>query len=329
MKCNSCQFEIGKRDKWIECEDCGKTIHKECSIKHDDRMICDLCFMKATEEANNPKLDMEVPDVIRRSYIQLYQTCPFKFYNEVILGHEQPQNIYTQLGIDLHDLFDKANVDLSYSETEMKQDIYKIVETYPQDLYVGMDKEATIKRAIDSVETYYHVTKDMPPLFQSEQTIQFSVGEGLPKVQATSDRINRVGNELHVVDWKTGNVMVGKNLSSDLQAPLYIHSIREKYEMPVKTFTFYYLKDNKERTFEQIDRDKYVCKVGNRDYYISIPDAIKQVQSTFSLIQQGQFNVPRSAKNMYYTCKMCHIREKGLCEGADIQAWTQYNKGGI
>ena len=32
-------------------------------------------------------------------------------------------------------------------------------------------------------------------------------------------------NGLELLDWKTGQVMVGKKLSSDLQAPLYIYGV--------------------------------------------------------------------------------------------------------
>ena len=327
MKCNSCSFPIRKGEKAILCDVCQKDVHKECAIIEDGKVYCDSCYMSKTEDDNNPILDVEVPEVIRRSYIQLYKTCPFKFYNEVILGHKQPENIYAKIGIELHDLFDKANTNKSYKIDEMKDDMLRNLTYYPKELYTGsLNEEWAVIRAMSSIDTYYHVTKDMPELFASEETLQFSVGEDLPMVQATSDRVNRIGDDLHVLDWKTGNVIVGKAISSDLQAPLYIHSIREKYNLPVKTFTFYYLKDNKIRQFEQISDDKYVCKVGKREYFISITEAIREVQQIFSKVKSAQFNIPTDAKNMYYHCKMCHIKEKGLCEGSEMQSWNQYNK---
>ena len=65
--------------------------------------------------------------------------------------------------------------------------------------------------------------------------------------------------------------------------------------------------------------------VGKRKYNINIQDAVRKVQHVFSQINKGNFNIPSDGKSMYYRCKMCHVKAKGLCEGADIQAWKQYN----
>lgn len=31
---------------------------------------------------------------------------------------------------------------------------------------------------------------------------------------------------------------------------------------------------------------------------------------------------------MFFTCKMCHLNDLGLCMGADQQAWFNLNNGG-
>ena len=98
--------------------------------------------------------------------------------------------------------------------------------------------------------------------------------------------------------------------------------------MPVRKFTFYYLKDNKERVFERINNDEYQCMVGKRKYIINITDKIREVQSIFSQIKKGNFNIPINTSGMHYTCKTCHIASQGLCAGADVQVWNQFqNKG--
>lgn len=182
------------------------------------------------------------------------------------------------------------------------------------------------ERGIISIENYYRLTESLGKQFASEVTIHFSVGENLPKVQMTFDRIDENENGgLDVLDWKTGAVMVGKKLSSDLQAPLYIKGIQEHYGRRVDTFRFIYLSENKERIFERIDEQNYVCKVGKREYFININDAIKEVQRVFSKIQKGYFSIP-DGSSMHYTCKFCHIKDRGICEGADIQAWKNANQ---
>ena len=156
------------------------------------------------------ELDFKIPEVIRRSYIETYKQCPYKFYQSVIKGNEMPFSIYIILGIDLHDLFDKAEKDFSYTMVEMKQEFEDIFNKYEPILFDGVDKFAMYKRGLDSIDTFYSLIKDMPKPYRSEEKLEFSVGNDLPKVSCTLDRINLVDGELEVCDWKTGNVMVGK-----------------------------------------------------------------------------------------------------------------------
>lgn len=325
MICNNCWNEISEHQSSVSCKLCDKTLHKECAVDNDG-YTCDVCIVTTRQESITPKIDFEVPDVIRRSYIEVYKNCPFKFYNEVILGHEMPPNIYTELGILTHELFDRGSSDINYTKNEMLRDFEEVFNNIDNKLFTDIaPKDRMYERGISSIATFYDVIKDMPLPYATEETIQFSVGKDLPLVQATSDRVNLIDGELEMMDWKTGQVMVGKKLSSDLQAPLYIYSVREKYDIPVRKFTFYYLKDNKERVYERITNEDYVCTVGKRKYNINLQDAIKEVQHIFSQINKGNFNIPIDTRSMYFTCKMCHIKEMGLCEGADKQVWKQFN----
>lgn len=324
--CSSCNNSIDDDDH-LTCQSCNKQIHKECAITKDG-VFCDLCYVNKGNDESEEKKDIEVPDVIRRSHIETYRTCPYKFYNEVILDNPMPENMYTKLGVDLHELFEKACLDNEYKKDEMTNDFMEMFQHYDEDLFDNEEKKAEMYvRGVDSIETFYHVIKDMPPAYDVEVKTQFSIGENLPEISATFDRVNLVDGELEVVDWKTGNVLVGKNLSSDFQAPIYIYGIKQYYDMPVRKFTFYYLKDNKVREFNRIDDSNvYVCMVGKRKYVIDINKMLREVQHLFSQIMKGNFNIPIDTSKMYFPCKMCHIREQGKCEGADIQVWRQFNK---
>ena len=55
------------------------------------------------------EMEFEVPDVVRRSYIKQYDDCPYQFYMEHSKGIKQEANIYAQMGIDLHELFEKGS----------------------------------------------------------------------------------------------------------------------------------------------------------------------------------------------------------------------------
>lgn len=324
MSCKSCNFPIGERETKKTCSVCNGATHSFCIITEDGIEYCDHCFILKDQA---PKVfEFEMPDEIRRTHIETYRSCPRKFYMEVIEGNKMPDNPYTRVGSDLHELFEKAILDRSYSKEQFYKDYEPMqVEQVSTNLFENHQQVTAFKdRATDSVETFYEVIPNIPPAFIVEETLRFDVGEGLPKVRFTMDLIteNEKGNlDLH--DWKTGKVMVGKKISADLQAPLYIYGVQQHYGRQVDSFTFYYLKDKKTRTFNRVQENVYECIVGKRSYFINILDTYRELQSIFNKIAKGEFDVPQDTRGMYFTCKMCHIQEMGLCEGAENQSWHQ------
>ena len=306
--------------KETRCSTCELPLHKECAI-NDDGVFCDVCHTVKMETPE--KIDFTIPDTIRRTYIETYRSCPFKFLKEVIEGNKQPDTCYTRIGIDLHDLFEVAINDRSYLIGKMRADFNDMWDTYKDDLFIHATREKMWLRAQTSIDTFYQLINTMPIPMVTEQKIEFSIGENIPKVNITMDGILDVDGQLEMFDWKTGAVMVGQKLSTDLQAPLYIKAVQAHYKRSVRKFTFYYVNENKERVFHRITDDEYVCTVGKREYFISIEEAIKEVTRMFAQINKGNFNIPIDTKKMYFTCKMCHIKELGMCRGADEQVWYQ------
>ncbi len=332
--CKNCSSPVDEKEQ-IHCTTCNATLHKECAIKEDGNFYCDVCYTVKGEEKQ--EYNVEVPEVIRRSYIELYRTCPYAFYLNVIKGLDTTISSYAQIGIDLHTLFERTSAGLLVGEDILIKEFDKYWETYKDEmfeadlhLYRDMDISTLRKKlkqqSYDAISTYYNVVLPTLPkqAFAVERTIQFSVGDDIPKVSMTMDRIDEIDGELEVSDWKTGNVMVGQKLSTDLQAPLYIYGIREEYKKPVRRFTLYYLSENKTRTYERVDDDNYVCIVGKREYKINLTDAIREVQHVFSQIKKGQFNIPRDTRSMYFACKTCTFQKIKRCEGADIESWKQH-----
>lgn len=325
-KCASCYEEI--KDKSVLCKVCNALLHPDCAIQ-DNGYMCDTCY---TEAFNAPEvLEFDVPDVIRRSYIKEYDDCPYKFYVHHAKGLEQPPNIYAQMGIDLHELFERGSKEENYHQVDMEKDFRFMFDDYSDELFEGLYGNTTEQdmydKGIASIKAFYDVIYNLESeLHSAEKTYQFPVGEDLPLVQCTIDRVDKIDEKrLHVMDWKTGSVMVGKALSADMQPPLYIKAVQQAYpDMTVEKFTLYYLSENKERTYERVNDDNYICRVGKREYKINITDTVKKVQHIFSQINKGNFNIPVETKGMYYTCKMCHVRKAGMCEGAEMQVWNQF-----
>lgn len=278
---------------------------------------------------------INIPDVIRRTYIETYRSCPHKFLKEVIEGHEQPPTSYTQIGIDLHEIFEYAcKSRVVYNKEYATQIMEMKFNDYPDDLFssgFASDNRTDMwERTLNSISTFFDVVLPSLPTvpFTTEETIEFSVGEDLPNVQFTMDRIDEVDGELEMHDWKTGRVMVGQKLSTDLQAPLYIYGTQKHFEKPVRKFTFYYLNENKIRVFERSTEDPnvYICKVNKREYKINLTDGVREIQRVFSQIKKGNFNIPQN-KSMHFACKVCHLSKQGKCEGADMQSWHNAKEG--
>lgn len=319
MNCMNCFTSVGQGK--IKCQTCNGALHAECAI-NDGGTFCDVCY--TVKQSEGDKVDFTIPDTIRRTYIETYRSCPHKFFKEVIEGIESPPTCYTQIGIDLHEIFEKACNQPEYGLSDAMAEWSTYWDGYSDDLFADDDqREKMLLRGNESVEAFFEVVRpSLPPTpFITEQKIEFSIGENIPKVNFTMDRIDQVDGMLEMHDWKTGKVMVGKKLSSDLQAPLYIYGTQLHYGIPVRSFSFYYLQENKTRVFTRVDNDNFVCTVGKREYKINLTDAIREIKSIFSQIKKGNFNIPNDTRNMYFTCKMCHIKEMGICEGAEVQAW--------
>lgn len=331
MNCVTCSSTI-KKNSLVQCSQCNGSLHKDCAIKEDNTIYCDNCYVIMSQE---PKLKNEIviPPVIRRSYIETYRSCPYKFYREVILG-ESPENnnIHAQIGIDLHDLFGKACLQRpDYNKENMLDEFRPIWNSYDAGRFTDFQQQTELReRAKQCIDKFYSIISTLPRTpYAIEEKLVFAIGDELPKISTTLDRVDLIDDELEITDWKTGKVMVGEKLSTDMQAPLYIYAAKSKYNRPVRKFRFIYLQNGKERIYHRINNsNQYVCSVKNRDYFIDTDVAIKQTQAIFGRILNGDFNIPQDVKKMYFTCRMCHLQQQQKCQGADVQSWYNVQKTG-
>ena len=312
-----CGVELTWENKTI-CTKCGIDMCEDCATKNK---------WKCTKCADKQKI--KIPDVIRRSSIEDYKSCPYYFKLHVIDGNEPNQNILARLGSDLHDMYEKiqrGEMNIDKIENYTKEILEKIEEDYGDNFDDRIYERSEICNR--------NFIKLLPNLVNKaisfEERIMFSVGENLPKVTIAYDRLEEDENgDLHIVDWKTGKVMSGKKLTTDLQPALYLQAVKEQYGKMPKSFRLVYLGDidkdgnYKERIFTSIDGNKFVCRVGKKEYIQDIDAQIKVVQKLFAQIKQGKFSIP--AKPDFFKCKMCSFREDGLCAGVGVQEWKQIN----
>lgn len=337
ITCASCNMALTSQadcKQTIFCSICEKPIHKDCVIKEEEKLYCDTCYTIKTEEKSTYQTEITIPEVIRRSYIELYRACPYSFYQQVIKGTEVPFSCFAQVGIDLHEIFYQASLHQVTNKEDAISLFKPMFEGYNDELFendLHLYKNKTLeelkqdmwKKSVSSLTTFFDIVLPQLPTtaFALEEKIVFDVGSKLPKVSITMDRIDEVDGELEISDWKTGSVMVGNKISNDLQAPLYIYAIRKHFDKPVRKFTFYYLDENKVRVFERVTEDNYTCKVIKKEYKINITEQIQGVQKVFEQIQKGRFNIKSDFKSMYFTCKMCGLKKMEICKGAEDRVW--------
>ena len=321
MNCNNCYLPIADARKEVKCAICNANLHKDCSIKENDLHYCDTCF--TVKEQEKSYVNFDIPDVIRRSYIEDYKSCPYKFYLTVIKGiSDDSETIYNRLGSDLHEFFERASLDRNYHLPDMLSDYAKLWDLYEKFALSDDLKTYMLDRGNTCIHNFYDVLATLPEeTYATEKQILTNIGDDLPQISTTIDRIDLVDGMLELSDWKTGRMLVGNKLTNDMQAPLYIYAAENHYKKPVRKFTFFYLQDNKTRTFiRQVD-NSFICTVRKRIYRIKPNDAIKEVQSIFSQIKKGNFNIPNDTRKMHYTCKICNHAISNNCKGADVQAW--------
>ena len=302
----------------LVCVKCGIEICEDCGIPN--KFKCEKCADKSK---------IKIPDVIRRSSIEDYKSCPYYFKLHVIDGNQPKQNIMARLGSDLHDMYEniqRGEVSVDEIETHTEQILKDIELEYGE----GCDTRIYDRANVCNQNFIKLLPKLVNKAVAFEERINFSIGKDLPKVTIAYDRLEEDENgDLHIVDWKTGKVMSGKKLTTDLQPALYLQAVKEQYGKMPKSFRLVYLSDTdkdgnyKERIFTSIDGNKFVCRVGKKEYIQDIDAQIKVVQKLFAQIKQGKFSIP--AKPDFFKCKMCSFREDGLCAGVGVQEWKQIN----
>src|SRR3972149_4861248 len=147
------------------------------------------------------------------SAFELYQQCPFKFYQNYVLGKKEPSNIFALYGCAIHNLLDQLykkeqftlryaysvweNILLKEYKTEWKQYQYGHIPL-KEVMYV---KSQGFKQIDDFFELAIEENILKPAIF-TEQTIKGNYGQH--KIVAKIDIGINTKYGLTLLDWKTG-----------------------------------------------------------------------------------------------------------------------------
>lgn len=320
MECSICHVNLDGEQFPAKCIKCGAILCDDCSINNN--FMCNSCNGNSNKEI---KLDF-----VRRSYIELYKICPYAFKLLAIDGIEVKNNIYADIGIKLHELFEQSSLgNLTKSEMIKQYNEWfgqlnlEDFEGYQRKLTTEQFREYQYKHGLWNIDNYYEFESKLPNPYQTETTLFTNIGDDLPKVRITFDRINKNENGTYdILDYKTGKVYVGKKLATDLQVPLYIHSVKQNLGIDVNKFELLFTGEGKTRTFNKVSDDEYVCKVLKKEYSVKLSDTIEEIKSIFTQIKNGKLDIPHDI-NPWYCENMCVCRKAGHCAGNFNQQWRE------
>lgn len=328
VKCSNCLHEIVD-EEYVRCVNTGVPLHIDCAnhCMECGAVLSDAEFIANKFKCNTCNKPLEVQiDSIRRSYIEDYKECPYKFKLLAIDKYEGDNNPYAMNGIILHDLFEKASNKEGYDEEDMKKeylDLYATVDGF-NDQQIAKDLPTTLyKKGLVCIENFYEYHLNTVAPFATEEMIQYQIREDYPKIQITFDRINKdEDGGLHLVDYKTGRTHVGKKLSNDLQIATYIMAVKEKYGVLPESFTLLFLAEDKARVYLKEDDNTYVCTVGKRRYIQDLNAKMKEVLKIFDNIKKGRFDIPITTLSPWYCENRCPMYQK-YCEGVIKEPWKE------
>lgn len=321
--CNSCQTPINKPDV-VFCSQCGVPLHVECAnhCLKCDAILCDTCYASNSFMCDGCyKPDQEFK-VIRRSHLELYAACPYALYLELVKGIKPEPNDYATLGSIIHNYLDL----LSNHLLTINEAIIKATDQIHIDLSHSDKVDDFVQTAITSLTQFAEYQPLFGDKFNTEENIIFSLQDDLPMVSCTLDRIDFVGDDIHIFDWKTGKPMSGQKLITDLQPPLYIEAIHQKYGIYPKTFTLYYLVHNKLKVYTKLNttHPTYEVQSGRNAYVLNIEEALNRTKDILKKINNKNFTMPKDIGQWYCT-NMCSHYKTGICASSSKEQWKVLN----
>jgi RecB family exonuclease len=267
----------------------------------------------------------KLPPTIRRSYIDTYKNCPYRFYKEAIEKVVDKYNIYAQLGVDLHLLFDK-HIKEPMTKVAMLLEYQEIFDKYSPKYFSTPElKEKMYDRGIASINGFFLISPTLPKPYKTEETLLLRLPNHDTKISCTIDRIEKERNGAYIIyDYKTGKTVHPSTTIKGMQLPLYIEAVRQNYEKEVSKFVFLYVSENKAIAFNNIGNGEYenVTEKRENHYRISIPKTLKETVKIVDKICKGKFEVNTKTVNRYY-CSVCHLQQKGMCCGPDLAGWEK------
>ena len=203
---------------------------------------------------------------ITYSNLQSFDICPLHYKAKVILNIPTPQSFVQTYGISIHNTLYKFFKRVREGERPILKNLQEILkEEWISDGYDSKENEREhFKQGLHVLEEFYK-TECNPPVkpLGLEMTFNFTLKNGV-KVFGKIDRIDKKGNGIEIIDYKTGADNPKADKSHRLQLAMYAlaatrvkdNILNRKPEDITLTLHFLEVNTKKSMNFKQEDLDQ-------------------------------------------------------------------------
>ncbi len=263
----------GKREKKLSPfvgEALGTSV--EGSMKNVERSE-QLSFMdyEPTEPSQLPTTNHHLPihvDFLSYSQIETFRICPLHYKLHYIYKLPTPPTSSQSFGNTFHQVMKKFYDDVKAGEKPTLELMHKILEEkWISDGYTSKAHETRSYEKIKKFLKHYLENLFNPKILPIQTEQPFIVNLSGLKVGGKIDRVDKDGNGIHIIDYKTGaNPISQKEADTDLQLCIYAMAASTIPEYPFNQkpdhikLSLYYFDTPKivttTRTYEQIEKAK-------------------------------------------------------------------------
>jgi DNA helicase II / ATP-dependent DNA helicase PcrA len=235
-----------------------------------------------------------VPEPLRLSpsSVMGYRSCPQQFLFEKLWSIKGEAKATLTFGRVVHSTIKRAMTELRKGNSLPFEEVQRIYETEWSAIGFEDDyqEEEYKKDGLEQLRTFHAaLLKSLPVILEQEKSFELDL-ENNVIVNGRIDQINSLGgNDVEIVDYKTGKPRKNSDARKDLQLSIYAIAAKEILELNPVRLVFHYLHNNER---QETTRDAK-----------QLAEAQRIVQEAAAEIRAGEFSAREG-----FQCKACAYR---------------------
>ena len=232
------------------------------------------------------------------SQLETFQTCPLQYKYRYILGLPSPPTAASSFGSSIHNALLKFYREFKRNK---KIGLERLLEIFEKEWiplgYSSLAHEERMKKTGRELlaDFWKNFHREDIEIVDLERFFKIKIGNYV--IAGKIDRVDRLGDHLEIIDYKTGKKPDEKILKKSLQLTIYALAATDPHLYNKKvdevTLTFYYLTEPEKISFKRTGKE--------------LEDAKEKILSTIEEIEKGEFKA-----NVGPWCDFCPF--KIMCE---------------